>query len=62
MHPAVIVVLVASARACGLSMVVRNTSGTRPTGEPGALAGNLALWFVLVVVGIVAIAVVLTNS
>ena len=42
-HPAVIVVLIAIGVAFGLSLVVRNTSGTRPTGQPGALAGNLAL-------------------
>ncbi|HYD08908.1 MAG TPA: hypothetical protein VEA78_02300, partial [Acidimicrobiales bacterium] len=59
MPPAVIAVLVAAAVAFGLSMVVRNTSGARPTGEPGALAGNLALGFVVVVAAIVGLAVLL---
>ena len=62
MPPAVIVVLVAIALAFGLSLVVRNTSGARPTGAPGALAGNLALWFVLAVAALIVIAVVVTNA
>ena len=59
MHPAVIAVLVAVGIAFALSMIVRNTSGARPTGEPGALAGNLALGFVVVVAAIIALAVAL---
>lgn len=62
MSPVVIAVLVGVALAFGLSMVVRNTSGARPTGEPGALAGNLALYFVLAVAAIVAIAVAVSAS
>lgn len=61
MSPVVIAVLVGVALAFGLSMVVRNTSGARPTGEPGALAGNLALYFVVAVAVVIGIAVVATN-
>lgn len=61
MPPVVIAVLVGVALAFGLSMVVRNTSGARPTGEPGALAGNLALYFVVAVAVVIGIAVLATN-
>ena len=41
------------------SYALRNTSGAHPTGEPGAMAGNLALVFVLLVIaGIAVLAVI----
>lgn len=41
------------------SYFIRNTSGVHPTNQPGALAGNLAMLFVaLVVGGIVVLAVI----
>jgi hypothetical protein len=40
------------------SIVMRNTSGARGTNEPGALAGNLAVMFLLALaVGVAAIAI-----
>ena len=48
-----VVVLVVVAVLC--SYVLRNTSGARGTNQPGAMAGNLALVFVVVVVGGIAL-------
>ena len=60
-HPARVTILggllalIALAVLC--SYVLRNTSGARGTNQPGAMAGNLALVFVVVVVaGIAALA------
>lgn len=50
-----VLVLVAVAVLC--SYVLRNTSGARGTNQPGAMAGNLAVVFVaVVVVGIAVLA------
>ena len=45
-----------------LSYALRNTSGARGTNEPGAMAGNLALVFVLVVVAGIAVVALIGAS
>lgn len=49
----VLVALVAMAVLC--SYALRNTSGARGTNQPGAMAGNLALVFMIAVVAGVAL-------
>lgn len=48
-----LIALVVLAVLC--SYALRNTSGARGTNEPGAMAGNLALVFVIAVVAGVAV-------
>lgn len=45
-----------------LSYALRNTSGARGTNEPGAMAGNLALVFVVVVIAGVAVLALIGAS
>lgn len=52
-------VLVVVAVVC--SYVLRNTSGARGTSQPGAMAGNLAVVFVAVVVGGIALLALLGS-
>lgn len=49
--PILVLVLLVVGVAVLCSYVLRNTSGSRGTNQPGAMAGNLALVFVAVVVG-----------
>ena len=51
--PVIAVVVAAVLLAALCSYFIRNTSGVHPTNRPGAMAGNLAMAFiVLVVLGI----------
>ena len=51
MVPILVLVLLLVAVAVLCSYGLRNTSGSRGTSQPGAMAGNLAVVFVAVVVG-----------
>ena len=55
-----VIALVALAVVC--SYALRNTSGARGTNQPGAMAGNLALVFVIVVVAGVALLALIGSS
>ena len=55
-----LVAFVAVAVLC--SFALRNTSGARATNQPGAMAGNLALVFVIAVVAGVALLALIGGS
>jgi hypothetical protein len=55
-----VIALVVLAVACSYGL--RNTSGARGTNQPGAMAGNLALVFVIVVVAGIAVLALIGSS
>lgn len=62
MVPILVLLLAFVAVAVLCSFALRNTSGARGTNQPGAMAGNLALVFVIAVVAGVAVLALIGGS